>query len=141
MMEATTIWGMDTMRMRGKLIAISLVSLFVIVLTLGTFVLAQSVHSNTLIWPAVPNVNNYNVYKAPASCTGAFTKLTTTPISVTTFVDTGMVDGEVNCYYVTSIASTGAESVRSNEQLATTPTNFSGPVSVPPPVLSLKGSN
>lgn len=70
---------------------------------------AQSqVHSNTLNWApspttaVLPATIGYNVWKQ-SGCAGTFVKVNIAVISGLTFVDTGMLDGEVNCYSVTTI--------------------------------------
>lgn len=71
---------------------------------------AQAAHSNTIRWTAsTSTVAGYNVYRYQGGCNGTplsnFTKLTTTPITVLTYTDTGMLDGAVNCYYVTAVGT------------------------------------
>jgi fibronectin type 3 domain-containing protein len=86
-----------------------------------------AVHKNTLSWAASTTPSaTYNVYKA-GSCAGTFTRVNTVPITTPTFVDSGMADGAVNCYYVTAVAPGMGESPQSNFVLATTPTSQPAP--------------
>jgi hypothetical protein len=99
-------------------------------------VVAQTVpHQTVLNWAASPTttVTGYNVYKAPNSCTGIFTKLTATPVTGLTFTDSGMLDGAVNCYLVTAVSPSG-ESPQSMSQtvLVVTPTITASTVPAPP---------
>lgn len=89
----------------------SLLSLFVFSLLAVCAVPLKAqtqVHSNTLKWAASPTTAvlpatiGYNVWKQ-SGCAGTFVKVNTVVIPTLTFVDTGMIDGEVNCYSVTTV--------------------------------------
>lgn len=96
---------------------------------------AQVVHSNTMTWtaPTGVTVTGYNVYRAAGSCTATFTKLTSTPITALTFTDSGLADGAINCYYVSSVNASG-ETPQSMcpMLLLTTPTSVAA-LTPPPP--------
>lgn len=92
-------------------------------------------HKNTINFTPSVGATGYNAYKAPASCTGVFVKVNTTPLpaSATSFVDTSvLLDGDVNCYYITALNGT-AESDPSTKALATTPTLTATVITRPPP--------
>jgi hypothetical protein len=102
-------------------------------MSLGSAAQAQVVHSNALSWPASPATGaTYDVWRAPGSCTGTFSKINTVPVTALTYVDSGMADGAVNCYYVTASVN-GVPSVASAKWLATTPTIVPAPPVTPPP--------
>lgn len=92
-------------------------------------------HKTALTWASVTGASGYNVYMAPGSCTGTFTKINTAPVAISAYTDVGQLDGEVRCYFVKSIAATTlVESVPSGTFLATTPTLTAGPPpALPPP--------
>ena len=78
-------------------------------------------HSVTLNWTAsTSTVSGYNVYRSTVSG-GPYTKLNSSPIATTTFVDTTVQSGQTYFYVVTSVDSSGVESVNSNEVSATVP--------------------
>src|SRR6267142_49886 len=97
---------------------------------------AQAAHSNTFNWTASTSIGaTYNVYKQPA-CTGVFVKVNTVTITGLTFTDTGMADGEINCYYVSAVVGT-SESLQSQSIIFRLVTPSSTPptqVIVIPPV-------
>jgi len=70
-------------------------------------------HQNIVSFNAVASVTagapTYNVYK-DHGCTGTWVKLNATPLTATTYTDTGLVDGEVNCYTPTATLPGQAES-------------------------------
>jgi hypothetical protein len=117
----------------------------VLIFWFGCVASAQTVHSNTIKWAAsTGTVSGYNVYRFAGTCAGtpltSFTKLTATPISALTFTDSGMVDGAVNCYYVTAVGTDAAktESQSSGTLQLVTPT-FTANIA-PPPAGSPSGS-
>lgn len=102
---------------------------------------AQAVHSNTFIWTVSTSTGaTYNAYKQ-AGCSGAFVKLNTAPIIAATFTDTGMADGEINCYLFTAVIivnGVNAESAQSQSDVMrvptpTFPTLTPGQIAVAPP--------
>lgn len=113
---------------------------------------AQAVHSTVFTWTAssstgispttgLPTPATYNAYKQ-AGCTGTFVKLNTAPIVAATFTDTGMADGELNCYLftasVTSSSGVVSESAQSQSETVrivtpTSPTITPGTAAVTPP--------
>lgn len=107
--------------------------LFAIVPFLAVLAQAQAAHSSTFTWAAVTGAQGYNLYKAPGSCTATFVKVNSTPITLLTYTDTGMLDGEVNCYYLKAFDANG-ESDPSGTMLITTPTIVATKVKISPPV-------
>ena len=100
-----------------------------LVLALVSVAPAKAQHSVSLSWTASSDAAAnptlaYNVYRlagaCPASGTVGFTKLTATPVTVSTFTDATVALGPA-CYYVTSTLN-GAESL---------PSNFVSAVSLP----------
>jgi hypothetical protein len=78
-------------------------------------------HSVTLAWTAsTSTVSGYNVYKSSVSG-GPYTKLNSTPIAATTYVDTAVQASQTYYYVVTSVDSSGVESANSAEVSATVP--------------------
>lgn len=76
----------------------------------------------SLSWPAVPTATGYNVYKVQGPCAGGtFNKITATPITAPTFMETGLADGVTRCYRVTAVNAAG-ESTPSGTIEITTPT-------------------
>ena len=61
----------------------------------------------------------YNVYRAN-SCPGQFTKLNSTPLSGTSYLDTNAALGATYCYQVTAVLD-GVESIPSNQATAALP--------------------
>lgn len=86
---------------------------------------AQGTHSNVISWEPSPSVGvGYNLYKSAGQCAidgAVFRKINAVPLTATTFTDTGMVDGEVNCYYIKSVSGDGTESDPSGTLELTTP--------------------
>lgn len=101
---------------------------------------AQVIHTVTLTWTASADAAanpglTYNVYKlngacpatAPTSVSGSgFTKLNTSPITTTTFTDSGLQPGAY-CYFASALLNS-VESIPSNTAQATIqpapPTSF-----------------
>jgi hypothetical protein len=78
-------------------------------------------HSVTLTWSAsTSTVSGYNVYSSTVSG-GPYTKLDSTPIAATTFVDTTVQSAQTYFYVVTSVDSSALESANSTEVSATIP--------------------
>lgn len=103
---------------------------------------AQAAHTNTITWtPSTSTGATYNVYKQPA-CTGIFVKVNTVAITGLTFTDTGMADGEINCYYTSAVVGT-SESTQAQSTImrAVTP-SFTPPtqVIVVPPVAAVRST-
>lgn len=99
------------------------------------------VHSTSFIWTVSTSTGaTYNAYKQPA-CTGAFVKLNTSPIVAATFTDTGMADGEINCYLFTAVIivnGVNSESAQSQSEVCRVVTPISpvitpGQLAVAPP--------
>jgi hypothetical protein len=80
-------------------------------------------HSAALTWTASTStgVVGYNVYRGTQTG-GPYTKLTASPVAVTSYTDTGVQAGANYYYVVTAVNSTGQESTYSNQVLATIPT-------------------
>ena len=79
---------------------------------------AQSTHKAVLTWTASTDAAanptlGYNVYKFQGTCpigtTPTATKLNTSPVTATTYTDSGLTVGASVCYFVTSTLN-GAES-------------------------------
>ena len=86
----------------------------------GTGVQAVS-HSVTLNWTtSASTVSGYNVYSSAASG-GPYTKLNSTPIAATTYVDTSVQSGLTYFYVATSVDSSSVESADSAEVSAIIP--------------------
>ncbi|MGH9563495.1 MAG: choice-of-anchor D domain-containing protein, partial [Terracidiphilus sp.] len=78
-------------------------------------------HSVTLGWTAsTSTVSGYNIYRSAVSG-GPYTKLNTSLVSGTTYVDSNVQSGLTYFYTATSVDSTGAESVNATETSATIP--------------------
>jgi len=89
----------------------------------GTCVTGPGPHSVTLNWTAstTPNISGYNLYRGAASG-GPYTKINSSLIVGTSYVDAD-VDGGVTYYYVaTTVDSTSKESAYSNQATGTVPT-------------------
>jgi hypothetical protein len=71
----------------------------------------------SLEWDAVGGAVGYNVYRSPLSG-GGFVKVHETPVTGTTFTDTGLQNAKTYYYVVTSLDSAGNESTYSNEASA-----------------------
>ncbi len=79
-------------------------------------------HAVALNWVASTSaVVGYNVYRGSQSG-GPYTQTTSSPVAGTTFTDSAVAAGQTYWYVVTAVASTGAESVYSNEAMAMVPT-------------------
>jgi hypothetical protein len=80
-------------------------------------------HSVALNWTASTslNVTGYNVYRGTQTG-GPYTKLTSTPITGTTYTDLTVVAGQTYYYVTTAADSNNNESVFSNQALAVVPT-------------------
>lgn len=82
---------------------------------------AAVLHSADLTWVASTSVvTGYNVYRGTVAA-GPFTKLTSSFIPALTYTDTSVQAGQTYYYVVTSVNSSNAESVYSNEVSATIP--------------------
>jgi hypothetical protein len=117
-------------------------SKLIILLVLLAFVVtaqAQTPHSVTLNWAASPTtgVTGYNVYRFTGACAAniTFTKLTASPITPLTFVDTAVTAGTTYCYSVTAV-SPGGESPGAGMWQTTVPTFTASTVPLPPAGLS-----
>jgi fibronectin type 3 domain-containing protein len=78
-------------------------------------------HSVTLTWTAsTSTVSGYNVYRSTVSG-GPYSKLNSTPIAATTYMDTAVQSGQTYFYVVTSVDSSSVESADSTEVSATVP--------------------
>ena|SRR6202795_991769 len=94
-------------------------------------------HSVTLTWTPSPsaNVTGYNVYKQTGPCvvTGAFTKVTSTPITAFTYVDASLASGATFCYTVTAVNASSESPVGQGGYVqATTPSSIASNVLLPP---------
>jgi len=78
-------------------------------------------HSATLSWTAsTSSVVGYNTYRGLVKG-GPYTKLTTTPVAMSNYMDSTVLSGVTYYYTVTSVASGNNESGFSNEVIATIP--------------------
>jgi hypothetical protein len=78
-------------------------------------------HSVTLNWTAsTSTVSDYNVYRSTVSG-GPYTKLNSTLIAATTYLDTTVQSGQTYFYVATAVDSSGVESADSSEVSATVP--------------------
>jgi Protein of unknown function (DUF1573)/Immunoglobulin I-set domain len=78
-------------------------------------------HSVTFSWiPSTSSVIGYNAYSSKTSG-GPYTKLTSAPVSTTTYTDTTVQSGQTYYYVVTSVNSSNVESVYSGQTTATIP--------------------
>ncbi len=79
-------------------------------------------HAVDLNWLASPSaVIGYNIYRGNQSG-GPYTQTNSSVIPGTTFSDSAVTAGQTYWYVVTAVAADGAESVHSNEAMATVPT-------------------
>jgi Domain of unknown function (DUF4082)/SdrD B-like domain len=80
-------------------------------------------HTVSLSWKASTssNVKGYNVYRASVAG-GAFTKMNTTPMGETTWVDSSVASGRTYYYVATTVDSSNVESSYSNQAAAAVPT-------------------
>ena len=67
-----------------------------------------------LTWPSVPGASGYFVFRDAGSVA-----LTVTPITTTTYLDTGLTNGRSYRYSVTVVDAVGQSMLRSSEVLAT----------------------
>lgn len=110
------------------------------------FALAVPAHAQTpgnrkvtLSWTPVATATGYNVYKnLTGGCGGSptFMKITATPITATTFSESGLADGVTRCYYVTAVNAAG-ESTPSGTVQITTPIYTAPLAAVITPPISL----
>jgi hypothetical protein len=88
----------------------------------GSAVQTPVQHTVTLSW--VPSTSTslkgYNVYRA-AVAGGAFTKLTTSPVATTVFVDSTVASGRTYYYVTTAVNTSNLESSYSNQIPAVVP--------------------
>ena len=82
----------------------------------GTCVTGVTPHSVTLTWVASTssNVTGYNIYRATTSG-GPYTKLNSSPVSATSYVNGIVQSGQAYYYVVTAVDSSGNESAFSNQ--------------------------
>jgi hypothetical protein len=86
-----------------------------------------------LSWNASTSpVTGYKVYRGTVSG-GPYSTVTSSPISALTYTDTNVVAGTTYYYVVTSVNSSGVESVYSNEAIAAVPGGGTTPPPPPPP--------
>jgi hypothetical protein len=87
----------------------------------GTCIAGNS-HSATLNWTAsgTATVAGYNVYRATSS-SGQFVKITTSPVTGTSYTDTTVQSGQGYSYRVTSVDDLGNESSFSGIATASVP--------------------
>lgn len=98
---------------------------------------AQAAHHTDFTWTSSSTIGaTYNAYKQ-AGCTGAFVKINTAPILISAYTDSGMADGEINCYLFTSVLGTSESNQANSEVIRTvtpvTPTITPGAAFVAPP--------
>jgi hypothetical protein len=76
----------------------------------------------SLTWLAstTPSVAGYNIYRASVSG-GPYTKLNTSLISTTAYVDSSVENGKTYYYVATAVDSSGLESAYSNQAMASIP--------------------
>jgi hypothetical protein len=79
-------------------------------------------HSVTLNWTSSPspNVTGYHVYRG-AKSGGPYTKLTSSPVGATSFVDITVQAGQTYYYVTTAVDNGNIESVYSNQATAVIP--------------------
>ncbi len=71
--------------------------------------------------PSILLVGGYNVYRG-TQLGGPYTKLNSSPVSVTTYTDSTVQGGQTYFYVATAVDLNNVESVFSNEISATIPT-------------------
>ena len=87
----------------------------------GLAPLAPLQHSVTLNWVASPStVVGYNVYRSTQGG-GPFQRLNASPVASLQFSDGNVSSGQLYYYVVTAVDSAGAESIYSNESVASVP--------------------
>jgi fibronectin type 3 domain-containing protein len=77
-------------------------------------------HSVALSWLPSSSAVGYNVYSSSVSG-GPYMKLTSNPMTATTYTDLEVQPAQTRYYVVTAIDSSNVESVFSNEAPATIP--------------------
>jgi fibronectin type 3 domain-containing protein len=75
-------------------------------------------HKITLNWEKVPHLVSYNIYRRPYR-SDTYSKLGTSPVN--SYEDPAAMSGETYCYQITSVDSTGHESVRSKDLCVSVP--------------------
>lgn len=84
----------------------------------GTGSIPRSVSLN---WtPSTSSNVNYNVYRATTP-SGPYTKLTSTPVTTTSYTDTTVQSGQTYYYVATAVNTSNVESVYSNQATANVP--------------------
>jgi fibronectin type 3 domain-containing protein len=106
------------------------IALLLALLVVLAAVPARAQNSVRVSWTASSDAGGnpsliYNVYRA-GSCPGQFTKLNSTPLSGTSYLDTSAAVGAVYCYQVTAVLN-GVESVPSNQVIAAVPPSANRP--------------
>ena len=82
----------------------------------------QSTHTVGLTWTgSTSTVVGYNVYRGTVAGGPYGSKLTTSPVSSTSFTDTGLQSGQTYFYVVTAVDTNNVESVFSNQATAVIP--------------------
>jgi fibronectin type 3 domain-containing protein len=78
-------------------------------------------HSVSLTWsPSTSTVIGYNTYTSSVSG-GPYTKLTSAPVSASSYTDSSVVAGQTYYFVVTSVDSSNVESAYSAEVSALVP--------------------
>ncbi|HET9590127.1 MAG TPA: alpha-amylase family glycosyl hydrolase [Anaerolineales bacterium] len=80
----------------------------------GLRVTAEGDGTASLAWDSVSGAVGYNLYRSPLSG-GGWVKVNTSPLTGTSFDDSGLRNGQTHYYVVTALDSTGNESDYSNE--------------------------
>ncbi len=79
-------------------------------------------HSARLMWnPSASAVFGYYVYRAQTQ-NGAYSKLNSTPVTITQFTDFNVAPGQTYIYWVTAVGPNTIESPISDSISATIPT-------------------
>jgi fibronectin type 3 domain-containing protein len=89
---------------------------------LSITVAAAAAYSAVLNWTASTSsdVTGYNVYRSTTSG-GGYVKLNSSLVTVLTYTDSTVVDGQTYYYVTTSVDSSGEESAYSDQQQAVIP--------------------
>ncbi|HEX8926484.1 MAG TPA: choice-of-anchor D domain-containing protein [Terriglobales bacterium] len=87
----------------------------------GTGATATVAHQVTVAWSEAASVTGFNVYRSSTSGS-SYTKINTSLISTTSYVDTAVSAGATYYYVVTAVDSNGVESAYSTQASATVPT-------------------
>jgi fibronectin type 3 domain-containing protein len=76
----------------------------------------------SLSWNATasPNITGYNLYRATVAG-GAFSKLNSSPLASTAYVDSGVTSGRIYYYVATAVDNNNQESPFSNQAIAAIP--------------------